>query len=413
MIHDINEREQSNRRTLYNDGSRKECGRCHKIKPYHGFYSKKNGLRSTCKECNKYIVTKQAFTNKLLIITNIYNRKFNGKCSNCDIDVTFLPAIDFHHPNKKIKQISWRNNRFKNWIETMLIIEKESVVPLCRNCHSLENAKNFNDFKEIILKKDLFEYSAEEIHQIIYNYVKQRVNKYVKNYKFRVTEWVKKRFIIERLFDGKCVGCGKVNIYNNLPALEFHHIPTRDDVNKLRWSKMKKYDLKEITKLLKKQNCVCLCSNCHTLLHSKQFKNVVDEILEKNYLNKFKSFLNELLNNLNNSEVKWIDIEDPLRILFKPGEAWKKYILQIHSINLNERNNIIMPIKLVNETNISKRHLKRVIGDLKKRDLIEIIQNNDDNLYLKLTNAAYKKIKKILQDERYTNYLKQYLKKNI
>jgi len=142
-----------NRSNLYNDGTRKECGRCHEIKLYNEFYSKKDGLRSICKNCNKLIVAEESFKNKLLILTNIYEGKFNGKCSNCDSDFINLPSIDFHHQNKKLKQIRWRDNRFKNWTKLMLAFEQESVVPLCKNCHSLENARLFMILKILFLER--------------------------------------------------------------------------------------------------------------------------------------------------------------------------------------------------------------------------------------------------------------------
>lgn len=411
MVQNNNRREKNKVKNLYNDGYRKECGRCHQIKPHSEFYLKKKGLRSTCKTCNKYIVTKQAFSNKLLILTNINNGKFNGKCSNCENDISILPSIDFHHPYEKIKQNNWRNNRFKNWQDIMVTFEKEGVIPLCRNCHSLENADIFQNFKEIILREDLFHYSPEEIHQIINNFVKYKVKNYVKNYKFRVLEWVKKRFIVEKFYNGKCVGCKKVYIYNYLPALEFHHKFKRDEIDKIRWSKIKKYEIKKIAQLLKKQNCICLCSNCHTLLHSGQFKNVVDDIFKNKYSIKFNSYLKELLNNINEFKVQWIDIKDPLRILFKQGEAWKKYILLCYSIVLNECTNIFTPKMILSNIKISKRHLKRVIENLNKKKLIKIIRNDGDNLYLMLTIKASKKINRMIQDKKYNNYLKQFLKK--
>ena len=99
-------------------------------------------------------------------------------------------------------------------------------------------------------------------------------------------------------------------------------------------------------------------------------------------------------------------------ILFKQGEAWKKYILHIHTININEGTNMIIPMKLKNNLDISKRHLRRIIYNLKLSDYVEII-NNDEKLYLKLTDNAYNRIDEILQDKRYTNYLEQNLEKII
>jgi hypothetical protein len=133
--------------------------------------------------------------------------------------------------------------------------------------------------------------------------------------------------------------------------------------------------------------------------------------LKNKYSTKFNSYLKELLNNINEFKVQWIDIKDPLRILFKPGEAWKKYILQFYSIVLNECANIFTLKKIMSTTIISKRHLKRVIENLNEKKLIKIIHNDGDNLYLKLTIKASKKINKMIQDKRYYNYLKQFLKK--
>ncbi|MHA2184917.1 MAG: hypothetical protein ACXAAI_07950, partial [Promethearchaeota archaeon] len=280
------------------------------------FTQKKNGLRNICKICNKYIVALESFKNKLSILINIYNGKFNEKLCKCDIPLIYLPAIDFHHQNKHLKQFNWRDNRYKDWRKIMLNFEKESVVPLCRNCHSRESAKIFNDFKEIILKEDIFEYSAEEIHEIIFNYVNKRVEKFRKNYKFRVMEWLKKRFVIEKLFDGECIGCRNTNIFNNLPALEFHHVSGAVEVNKLRWAQLKKYNIVDITKKLRDEKCVCLCSNCHNILHSTQFKEVILKILGKKEKYDYNSELNDLRKNVDCFEFKNINIEDPLDLLF-------------------------------------------------------------------------------------------------
>lgn len=411
MIHNNKRREESNREKLYKDGKWKECGRCHKIKLHNEFYSKKDGLRNICKVCNKYIVALESYENKLCILTNIYDGKFNGKWCNCDLPLIYLPAIDFHHQDKNLKQINWRNNRFKNWKKIMLNFEKESVIPLCRNCHSLENAKIFSNFREIILKEDLFEFSAEEIHRIIYNYVTKKVTKYSKNYKFRVIEWVKKRFVIEKLYDGKCIGCRNTDIFINLPALEFHHISGSDEANKLRWVQLKKYSIKEIIRILLNENCICLCSNCHTLLHSTQFKEIVSSILGKKHSNVYHSVYSDLQKNIDNFEFKSINIKDPLDLLFKQGDAWKKYILHIYSIKSNEKTSLVLPFELKISLNISNRHIKRVMNTLKNNGYIDII-NNDCKVFLKLTNKANKSLKEILQNESYSDYISKILKKN-
>lgn len=409
MINDSSTREKHKRNFLHNNGRQKECGICHKIKPYSEFYSKNEGLRNICRECNKIVVAKESFIHKFLIFANIYNGIFNEKCSNCDIDVAYLPAIDFHHSKRDLKQVTWRDNRFKNWKKMMLTFEEERVIPLCKNCHALENAKNFQDYKELILNKDIFKHTAEEIHQIVSNYVKLRINNYVKNFKFRVIEWLKKRFIIEQLYDGKCQGCQKINVFNNLPALGFHHIFKTDAIDKLRWRKIKKYGVNKIARLLIEEKCICLCSNCHTLIHATQFSNVIDEILDHNYVIKYKSLLKEILSNIDRFKLLRTDIEDPLRILFKQGEIWKKYILHIHFITINENVKEIKSKELLKNLYISNRHLNRVITNLSKMGLIEIVHKSENSV-LKLTPNAYNSINKMIKDKRYNHYIEKNLK---
>ncbi len=411
MIHDINNKERKNRRSLYNDGIRKECSKCHEIKLHREFYSKNNGLRNICKDCNKIIVAEESFKNKFLILKNIYKGKFDGKCSRCDTNFINLPSIDFHHQKKKLKQKRWRDNRFQNWNELMLVLEQEKAVPLCKNCHSIEHADNFNDFKDIILNVDLFKNSAEEIHQIVYDFVKKCKNKHIKNFKFRVIEWIKKRFVIEQIYNGKCIGCGNVSVKYDLPALDFHHISKTTESDKLRWNRIKRYSITEIIDFLIEEKCVCLCSNCHTLLHATKFVVIADEILEKHYSDQAKVLYEEISENIKNFEFKRRIFKNPLELLFKQGEIWKKHILHIHNLNQIEGVDMIYSAKIKNILNISDRHLRRVLENLKKRKLIKIFRK-DEKSYLRLTNIAHKKITKLLQDERYFQYLERIRKKN-
>ncbi len=292
----------------------------------------------------------------------------------------------------------------------MMSLERDKVVPLCKNCHSLENARIFNDFKDIILREDLFNNSAEELHQIVFDYVKERKNKHVKNYKFRVIEWIKKRFIIEQIYNGKCIGCRKINVKQNLPALDFHHITITMEKDKLSWYKIKKYGLNEICEILVKENCICLCSNCHTLLHATKFVLVADALLEKQYSNQVKALYEKISRNSKNFKLKMITFKDPLNLLFKQGEIWKKYILHLYNLIQIEGIDMIISIKIKNNLNISNRHLRRVIENLRKRKLIEIILN-DENLYLRLTKIAHEELKELLNEERYSHYLKKIKKK--
>ena len=53
------------------------------------------------------------------------------------------------------------------------------------------------------------------------------------------------------------------------------------------WSIMKSKNIEEIIRWLKEDKCVCLCSNCHTILHSVLYIKYADIILNSEDL-KFK-----------------------------------------------------------------------------------------------------------------------------
>lgn len=101
--------------------------------------------------------------------------------------------------------------------------------------------------------------------------------------KIQVKKFVRKRFVLEQLYNGQCVGCGKITIYDNLPALEIHH---RNEELKTfaKWQEIANLDCEDILKLLINEDCVCLCSNCHVFIHSK-YHNLIDEIISHESLN--------------------------------------------------------------------------------------------------------------------------------
>jgi len=47
---------------------------------------------------------------------------------------------------------------------------------------------------------------------------------------------------------------------------------------------LKSKDIKEIIEWLKNDECICLCANCHALLHSKLFNKYSDLILKNTEL---------------------------------------------------------------------------------------------------------------------------------
>ena len=225
---------------LYNDGVVKECGRCHEIKPHKEFGLKSGGLRSICRKCKKKKDAFDFFRNKFLLVINLTNTQYRGRCVKCNINFVFLPVLDFHHTNPELKRTTWRKNRRKNWKILLWLFEKEQIIILCKNCHSRVSTEIFNEFKEVILNKDLFKFNGNIIKKLVYDYVRKKKTKNIKNCKFRVIEWIKKRSVIEQLYEGKCIGCEKVTVMNNLPALDIHHrTEPQTKTRKIRWAKSK------------------------------------------------------------------------------------------------------------------------------------------------------------------------------
>ena len=173
---------------MYNDGKAKECGNCHKIKLYSEFGLKGHSLRSICKNCKKNKDALIFFRNKFLIVINLRNKQQKGKCVKCKNNFVVLPVLDFHHTEPELKKTTWRKNRRKNWKKLLDLFEREKVIILCRNCHSSENTKIFNEFTEVILKNNLFEFNAKFINKLAYEYVKTNKVRNLKNYKFIIIE---------------------------------------------------------------------------------------------------------------------------------------------------------------------------------------------------------------------------------
>ncbi len=246
---------------------------------------------------------------KLLIEMN--DGSYGGKCSNpsCNTDFKRLPAFDFHHEEKKIKTTTWNEIMHKKYDEIKNTLESQKVKPICKNCHLPENAKIFNDFKETILKKDLFTYSSHDIDK----FLNLKVNKFVKenntNYtaaslKIEVKRWIKKRAVIEQVFNGMCISCAE----KRLPSLQMHH--TNQDLKVHRWGDIsRKWNIKElINDFVIEEECVCLCGNCHAMLNTINFEKNVGKVLGEKYVLEVKADYNKIKGAImkNSSRIKKI-----------------------------------------------------------------------------------------------------------
>jgi hypothetical protein len=249
-----------------------------KRKALFGTESEKISIRSLRKEY------------KLLIELN--DGLYGGQCSNpsCHTDFKRLPVFDFHHEDPKIKTITWNEIMHKNydWIKNTL--EAQKVRPICKNCHLPDHAKIFNDFKDAILKNDLFTYSSKKIDNILNLAVRRFMKENNTNYtayslKFEVKRWIKKRSVFEQVFNGKCISCGE----DRLPSLQAHH--TDQDLKVHKWGDVsRKWNIKKlINEFIIEEECVCLCGNCHAMINTKNFENNIEEVLGEKYIQEVKA----------------------------------------------------------------------------------------------------------------------------
>jgi 5-methylcytosine-specific restriction endonuclease McrA len=306
----------------------------------------------------------ELFSKKLKLCLEIYDGLYNGKCvsKNCKVNYKMLPALEFHHKHPNIKTSTFNDIAYKRYDDIKSELSNQQVELICNNCHSCKDSTTFNKYSELISQKDLFyDKSGGPISPRVIN---ENIDKYlIKKLKlddnlsefhkirYEVKKWIKKRYIVEVLFDGHCINCGE----HRLPCLEFHHVKPESKQNV--WGEIfRSWSIKRIIKnFIIKEGCVCLCANCHSLINSKNFKAYYKEILDMMNRDDIFEFYNRLENNIRESYNKVrnyypsIHFRDPLKKLFEKGDTWKETLIYIYYLS-----NI--------RTAITNKDLNRIIG---------------------------------------------------
>jgi hypothetical protein len=238
----------------------------------------------------------------------------------------------------------------------------------------------FSEFKNLILKKDLFLYTPEKIDKTINNILEihRRTKSQNSNYRGKIKRqivfWIKKRYIIEKLFNGECIACRCIKTLENLPALQFHHkLRSKKVIEK--WENYSNLGINEIATILQKEECVCVCNNCHTLIHSTSFEKYVNQIdfkIEQNVKNLYTKIKSNIIN------YKFIEIElkDPFYKEFRFGDAWKKYLIQIGKLFGIYNPRTFTSKELAMALKITDRYLRRVLNGLMKDNFIESVEKS-------------------------------------
>ncbi|MHA1460923.1 MAG: hypothetical protein ACTSO8_05520 [Promethearchaeota archaeon] len=405
------------KQNLYNDGKQKECGRCLQIKPHNEFKLRndirkvKPYLRSNCNQCKNELNQIYIFKNKHKILTNIYNGKFKEKCPECETKVFKLPAFDFHHLDKNYK-LTQRIRTRGNWKKTMERLEQEKTIPLCNSCHLTKKATVFNKFKEIVLRKNNFENNLTGIENNIYQYIKSNLEPEENKHLHQIKSWIKKRIVTERLYKGSCIGCGE----KDLSTFQFHH---RDPEKKSyrSWTQINFLSISEIMEKLVKDNAICLCGTCHSMVEARHFKENMNEIVGSKNLPELKTFYEKLNRNINNysfpkeleskvnyrsriiqnklAKLKEIETGTPLKesIEYQTayGEAWKKYLFHINK--LTDEGKKVQTKILAENVGVNTRNTRKNIQKLIAKGLISI-NGEHNNRTILLTEKGKEESKK-------------------
>ena len=351
---------------------------------------------------------------------------FKGNCARkeCKVDFSRLPAMEFHHLVSNVKEFTWNKIYSIKYSILKGMLEIDKTIPICRNCHEFFSKKLFSDFKDIILKEDMFFNkegqirTAEEIDTILNNLInfhpkyldRAKILKQTKeSIKFQIKGWLKKRAVIEQLFQGKCQGCNEMTVEGNLPALTFHHL--NPNIKKSKWAELlPSLTISQLAKGIIEEGCTCLCANCHAIIESKYYlKNIAKIFYIKNemgtqyiediefhvrkahlYVKKIKINLQNELNRIMNIEK--IEIVDYLTKKYGYGNAWKKYLIAIYHKIDNKNINKIRP----NEINLTNN--RKYFKKLNEKGLIRLVEEKKGSFKIfKLTDKGFIEVEKIIQ----------------
>jgi len=399
----------------------KKCPNCgnyltlNRYRKYSGERGSKRGIqsyRSICRECENEGNAIQAFKKELEVVMDF----FNNKCEKCETSISLLPALEFHHPDPNLKEIPW--NKLKKYGLEKIIntLHDENVILLCANCHIKEHSDFYNNFQDLLLKENLFQNTAEDIDEMINIYLNYDLNSrnanpsYRAKIKYNIKYWMRKRYIVESLYNGKCIGCNDINVMNNLPCFGIHHKDPTIINTKSSWEELKKLPAKKISDILKKENSIFICANCHTLIHQSYFIKNIYEIFGVNLI----EFANYAINiyrtineNVNNYRSNYNEIHSPLEPKYGYGKGWKYYLIHIYNVCINKGLNEFNTNELASSLNISQKGVNQYLPILINKNLIELIQDEtpiwQGNLIIghvpriyKLTDIGFQKARNII-----------------
>ena len=296
-----------------------------------------------------------------------------------------MPCVEGHHPeNKEISLGDMLDLPLKKILD---LIRVEKIEVVCGSCHRLETATVFRQFSDFICNPTLFfdDSGNYECPEIIYKKIdllligEMGTKRKVKDIKYYIKCWLRKRSFIEQVYDGKCVGCG---IVHSIASYLYHHIN-----NLLKEGDTFFFLLPSITaisKEAKKQKVVCLCDYCHKLITATNFIPHIDEIFpEEEYsykVSKLKVLFHRIQNNIDNfiletDNFKNIHIKDHLQSSFGFRNSKEKYLIHINELSKNSLDGWVISSSLAKSMNITREATNKYLYKiLSETDLLDVIK---------------------------------------
>ncbi|KKN43491.1 hypothetical protein LCGC14_0702500, partial [marine sediment metagenome] len=310
---------------------------------------------------------------------------YDGKCLGLgeycpfNIDHKFLPSLSHHHRlegyNKIVTEKDYKyiqpNKIISHSFHRALELMQTQIGGLdltCLNCHSIKHSVRYIFPPIFHFLKSLTLENINENSANIFNETKRLANEFYEQNKerYRITRintiaktnidikrsifgFVKKKYVIEYLFGANytCPICRKANINDHLACFEAHHtnLELFEKIEKIEFGR--EYERKPVHWLIKNltiQECIYLCSNCHTMINATIYRDHVLIILQKQkeatFVKTFYKHLYKQIEIQKNIILQWkhqlkdynLTIPNPLQLIFKKGEALDQKLVCIYNI---------------------------------------------------------------------------------
>ncbi|MCJ7649685.1 MAG: hypothetical protein MUP85_13805, partial [Candidatus Lokiarchaeota archaeon] len=230
--------------------------------------------------------------------------------------------------------------------------------------------------------QDIFTLPTEIIHLLIWVSVDSYYDaRCIKNNqtkietRLQIIQFLKKKYIIDIIYNGNCPICKEFNTRDHLLALSFNHrymlkelpLAERELERKKRKKNIFKLSCSQIVKELERQQGAFICANCHMFFHSDI--DIVDKIFDDQNISKLvKKGVEKVQNKFNNNLIYSTEvIRDVFRLDFQMKRSFIDYFSSFTEIL--EESNIINTKNITNKLGLSSSTVLAFFS--KRKDILE------------------------------------------